>query len=59
MRPRFLKNIGRVSLAVVRHAEDAPTTVREAIEERRDRNREALKERAATLRARDAGSTDL
>ena len=45
MRPRFLKHIGRVSLAVVRHAEDAPTTVREAIEERRDRIREALKER--------------
>jgi adenylate cyclase len=45
MRPRYLKHIGRVSLAVVRRTEDAPSTVREAIEERRHRIREAVKER--------------
>jgi adenylate cyclase len=45
MRPRFLKHIGRVSLAVVRRSEDAPPTVREAIEDRRRRIRDAVRER--------------
>ncbi len=45
MRPRFLKHIGRVSLSVLRRAEDAPTTIREAIDDRRRQMREVLKER--------------
>ena len=47
MRPRYLKNIGRVSLAVIRHADDAPSTIREAIEERRGHMRDAIRERLA------------
>jgi adenylate cyclase len=45
LRPRFLKGIGRVSLAVLRRAGDAPSTLREAIDERRRLMREALRER--------------
>lgn len=45
MRPRFLKNIGRVSLAVMRRSSEAPTTIREAIDERRRQMREAVRER--------------
>jgi adenylate cyclase len=52
MRPRFLKNIGRVSLSVLRHADDAPSTIREAIEERRRVMREVVRERLA-LRSSD------
>jgi adenylate cyclase len=48
MRPRFLKGIGRVGLSVLRHADDAPSTLREAIDERRHLMREALRERLAT-----------
>lgn len=55
MRPRFLKHIGRLSLAVVRRSEDAPPTVREAIEERRRRIREAVRERVSS---RAAGGED-
>ena len=47
MRPRFLKNIGRVSLSVLRHADDAPSTIREAIDERRQLMREIVRERLA------------
>jgi adenylate cyclase len=47
MRPRYLKHIGRVSLAVLRHADDAPSTIREAIEERRDQMRELVREKLA------------
>jgi adenylate cyclase len=47
MRPRFLKNIGRVSLSVLRSAEDAPATIREAIDERRQQMREVVRERLA------------
>jgi adenylate cyclase len=47
MRPRYLKNIGRVSLSVLRRAEDAPSTLREAIDERRHVMREAMRERLA------------
>ena len=52
MRPRFLKHIGRVSLSVLRHAEDAPSTIREAIEERRQQMRELVREKLA-VRASD------
>jgi hypothetical protein len=48
MRPRYLKNIGRVSLSVVRRVEDAPSTIREVIEARRNLMRESLRERLAT-----------
>jgi adenylate cyclase len=47
MRPRFLKGIGRVGLAVLRRAEDAPSTLREAIDERRQIMRESLREKLA------------
>jgi adenylate cyclase len=47
MRPRYLKHIGRVSLSVLRHAEDAPSTIREAIEERRQQMRELVREKLA------------
>ncbi len=50
MRPRMLKNIGRVQLAVMRRADDAPSTIREAIDERRRVMREALLSRVS-LRA--------
>jgi adenylate cyclase len=47
MRPRYLKHIGRVSLSVLRHAEDAPSTIRETIEERRHHMRELVREKLA------------
>jgi adenylate cyclase len=47
MRPRYLKHIGRVSLSVLRHAEDAPSTIREAIDERRQQMRELVREKLA------------
>jgi adenylate cyclase len=50
MRPRFLKNIGRVSLSVVRRASDPPSTLREMIEERRNVVRDRL---AAALKSVD------
>lgn len=56
MRPRFLKHIGRVSLAVVRRADEAPSTIREAIEERRRQMREAVRERLAS-RGQDSGDS--
>jgi len=48
MRPRFLKHIGRVALSVLRRADDAPSTIREAIDERRSQMREIVRERLAT-----------
>lgn len=57
MRPRFLKNIGRVTLAVLRHADEAPTSIRETIDERRRLMREAVRERLA-LRAAASGVPD-
>jgi adenylate cyclase len=45
MRPRYLKHIGRVALSVLRHAEDAPSSIREAIEERRQQMRELVREK--------------
>ena len=47
MRPRFLKHIGRVALSVLRRADDAPSTIREAIDERRGQMREVLRDRMA------------
>jgi adenylate cyclase len=47
MRPRSLKHIGRVSLAVLRRSGDAPSTIREAIDERRRVMREAVRDRLA------------
>ncbi len=49
MRPRYLKHIGRVSLAVLRRAEDAPSTIREAIDERRKIMRDVLRERLGPM----------
>jgi adenylate cyclase len=45
MRARSLKHIGRVALSVLRRADDAPSTIREAIDERRHQMREMLRER--------------
>ena len=47
MRPRHLKNIGRVSLSVLSHASDAPNTIRETIDERRRQMREVVREKLA------------
>lgn len=54
MRPRYLKHIGRVSLSVLRHAEDAPSSIREAIEERRQQMRELVREKLS-VRAQGEG----
>jgi adenylate cyclase len=48
MRPRYLKNIGRVSLAVIRKSDEAPSTLREVIDERRRLIGEVLKERLSS-----------
>lgn len=47
MRPRTLKHIGRVTLSVLRRAEDAPSTIRDAIDERRSVMREMVRDRLA------------
>ena len=47
MRPRYLKHIGRVALAVLRRSGDEPSTIREAIDERRRIMREAVRDRLA------------
>ncbi|MGH9274496.1 MAG: adenylate/guanylate cyclase domain-containing protein, partial [Acidimicrobiales bacterium] len=47
MRPRFLKNIGRVSLAVLRRTGEGPSSIREAIDERRRVMRDAVRDRLA------------
>lgn len=57
MRPRFLKHIGRVALAVMRRADDTPSTLREVIDERRHVLREAVRDRLA-LRG-SAGDAEL
>jgi len=52
MRPRYLKNIGRVSLSVLLHADDdARGTIREVIEERRGQMRELLRDKLAVRAA--------
>jgi adenylate cyclase len=53
MRPRFLKNIGRVSLSVLLRADDAPSTIREVIEERRSQMRELLRVKLAARASAD------
>jgi adenylate cyclase len=55
MRPRYLKHIGRVTLARVRRSDAAPSTFREAMEERRVQMREAVRDK---LTARLAGGED-
>jgi adenylate cyclase len=55
MRPRFLKHIGRVSLSVLRHSEDAPATIREAIDERRRHMQATIRERVASRSILHAG----
>jgi adenylate cyclase len=54
MRPRYLKHIGRVALAVMRHSDDPPSTIRQAIEDRRHQMRDAIRERLATRGDTDA-----
>ena len=51
MRPRNLKNIGRVSLSVLMRADDVPSTIRDVIDERRRQMREAVRERLAARSA--------
>jgi hypothetical protein len=58
MRPRSLKHIGRVSLAVLRRADDAPNTIREAIDERRRQMREAMRDRLAGRSATEVPFVD-
>jgi adenylate cyclase len=55
MRPRSLKHIGRVTLYVLRHADDAPSTIRETIEARRRLMREVVRERLAARSDRTEG----
>ncbi len=47
MRPRFLKHIGRVSLSVLLHADDAPSSLRDIIDDRRRQMRGTVRERLA------------
>jgi adenylate cyclase len=47
MRARNLKNIGRISLSVLLHADDAQSTIREVIEDRRGQMRTLLREKLA------------
>ncbi len=49
MRPRVLKHIGRVALAVMRRPDDMPSTMREVIDERRQVLRDAVRDRLALL----------
>jgi adenylate cyclase len=58
MRPRYLKNIGRVSLSVLLHADDAPSTIREVIEERRGQMRELLRDKLAARGTSDDDESD-
>jgi adenylate cyclase len=48
MRPRYLKHIGRVSLAALRREDEAPSTLREAIDERRRVMRESVRDKLAS-----------
>jgi adenylate cyclase len=52
MRPRNLKDIGRVTLSVLRREGEGPVSIRAAINERRDQMRTGVRERiAARLRS--------
>ncbi|MEX2293305.1 MAG: adenylate/guanylate cyclase domain-containing protein [Acidimicrobiales bacterium] len=55
MRPRFLKNLGRVTLSVLRRSDEAPSTIREAIDERRRQMRATVRERLASRGVDDDG----
>jgi adenylate cyclase len=55
MRPRYLKHIGRVSLAVLHHSDDGPTTIREALDERRRHMQDTIRERIAARAILRAG----
>lgn len=57
MRPRFLKHIGRVALSVMRRADEAPSSIRETIDERRRQMREVVRERLA-MRSPSEDETD-
>ena len=57
MRPRYLKNIGRVTLSVLSHAGEGKSTIRETIEERRRQMRDVVRERLA-VRASAADAAD-
>jgi adenylate cyclase len=58
MRPRYLKNIGRVALSVMLHSEDARSTLREVIEERRGQMRELLREKLIARASADEEAGD-
>jgi adenylate cyclase len=58
MRPRYLKNIGRVALHVLLRTDDAPGTIREVIEERRTQMREVLREKLAARASLDDVADD-
>jgi class 3 adenylate cyclase len=58
MRPRTLKNIGRVTLSVLVHADDARSTIREVIDERRGQMRELLREKLAARASLDDEAVD-
>ncbi len=49
LRPRSLKNIGRVALSVLRRTEDRPATIRDVIDDRRKQIRDAVAERLSTI----------
>ncbi len=57
MRPRFLKNIGRVHLSVLMHAGEASSTIRETIDERRRQMRDVVRDKLA-VRASSADEAD-
>ncbi|MDP1819735.1 MAG: adenylate/guanylate cyclase domain-containing protein [Acidimicrobiales bacterium] len=59
MRPRFLKNIGRVSLSVVQRAEDVPLTIREAIDERRRQMRVVVRDKLAARAGHEPDAVNL
>src|SRR5690606_31891677 len=58
MRPRTLKHMGRVTLSVVRRADDAPSTIRESIDERRQQMRQILRQRVAAFGAANDEAED-
>jgi adenylate cyclase len=58
MRPRNLKDIGRVSLWVLRRDGEGPVSIRAAIEERRQQMREVVRERIAARVLTDSTPAD-
>lgn len=55
MRPRGLKNLGRVTLSVMRREADAPNSIRASIDERRQQMREVVREKLAARTTGGAG----